>query len=68
MKEYPLTSSPHAFLTHSQRPYLMQELHKEYGDVVRFGPREISVNNPDDIASIYGAMGLMGKKGTRGPF
>lgn len=37
------------------RPRALEEAHKKYGDVVRTGPREISINAPTAIAPIMGA-------------
>lgn len=57
------------------RAHYIQGLHKKYGDVVRTGPREISVNDPSVIAAIGGAnspfikgpwyVGVHGGKGSR---
>ncbi|KAH6603187.1 cytochrome p450 [Trichoderma cornu-damae] len=32
----------------------VQRLHQEYGDIVRVGPRELSINRPSAITDIYG--------------
>lgn len=50
-----------------QRPYMFQELHKNYGDVIRAGPREVSVIDPNALSTIYGANGP-GSRCTRGPW
>ncbi|PWN45019.1 cytochrome P450 [Ceraceosorus guamensis] len=39
------------------RPVYMQQLHRQYGDVVRIGPRELSINIVGAISAIY-ATGL----------
>lgn len=39
------------------RPMYMQQLHREYGDVVRIGPRELSINIVGALSAIY-ATGL----------
>ncbi|PWY66009.1 cytochrome P450 [Aspergillus heteromorphus CBS 117.55] len=41
-------------LTHTQMHYTVQEMHQQYGDVVRTGPREISICRPSAIKAIYG--------------
>ncbi|CCF34289.1 benzoate 4-monooxygenase cytochrome P450 [Colletotrichum higginsianum] len=33
----------------------VQELHKQYGDIVRIGPTELSINNPKAIPAIHSA-------------
>lgn len=50
-----------------QRPYMFRELHRKYGDVIRTGPREVSVNDPAALSTIYGANGP-GARCTRGPW
>ncbi|KZP25850.1 hypothetical protein FIBSPDRAFT_949968 [Athelia psychrophila] len=35
-----------------------QELHKQYGDIVRVGPNELSINRADAIAPVLGNSGL----------
>jgi cytochrome P450 len=50
-----------------QRPYMFQRLHRQYGDVMRIGPREVSVIDPEAIQTIYGASGP-GARCTRGPW
>ena len=50
-----------------QRPYMFQKLHQKYGDVIRIGPRELSVNDPAALSTIYGGTGVA-MKATRGPF
>jgi cytochrome P450 len=50
-----------------QRPYKFQKLHEKYGDVIRIGPRELSVNDPAALTTIYGGTGVS-MKATRGPF
>lgn len=53
-----------AFLDHDEQGYkAIDELHAKYGDVVRIGPRQISVNHVDAIAAIYGS----GSSCSRGP-
>lgn len=42
----------------------IQDLHKQYGDYVRIGPREISILNPSAIPLLYGSR----TQCTRGPF
>ncbi|PWN52777.1 cytochrome P450 [Violaceomyces palustris] len=37
-----------------QRPQKTDELHKQYGDIVRVGPREISINDPTALPAIMG--------------
>ncbi len=37
------------------RPYYLRKLHKQYGDIVRTGPREISVLDPAAISLMFGA-------------
>ncbi|KAK6206423.1 hypothetical protein LQW54_007716 [Pestalotiopsis sp. IQ-011] len=34
-------------------PFLSQELHRKYGDVVRIGPNELSFNTPKALKDIY---------------
>ncbi|KAH8927392.1 cytochrome P450 [Atractiella rhizophila] len=46
-----------------QWPYYVHQLHQRYGDFVRVGPNELSVNNVDAITAIYGPGGLV-----KGPF
>lgn len=58
-----------------QRAHYIKRLHQQYGDVVRTGPREISINSPAVIAAIGGAsspcvkgpwyVGVHGGKGPR---
>ncbi|UZJ56314.1 hypothetical protein CBS101457_005634 [Exobasidium rhododendri] len=50
-----------------QRPYMFKKLHAKYGDVIRVGPREVSVNDPAALSTIYGGTGV-GNKCTRGPW
>lgn len=50
-----------------QRPYMFQKLHAKYGDVIRIGPRELSVNDPAALSTIYGGNALA-QKCTRGPW
>lgn len=50
-----------------QRPYMFQKLHRQYGDVVRVGPRELSVIDPAALSTIYGGSGV-GMRCTRGPW
>jgi hypothetical protein len=38
-----------------QRAHYIKNLHEQYGDVVRTGPREVSINSPAVIAAIGGA-------------
>jgi len=45
----------------------MQSLHNKYGPILRIGPRELSINDPEELSSIYGATGPSGKT-LRGPF
>lgn len=45
----------------------MQKLHEKYGDIVRIGPRELSVNDPEALSAIYGATGPS-SRALRGPF
>ncbi|WQF89198.1 Putative cytochrome P450 [Colletotrichum destructivum] len=33
----------------------VQELHKQYGDIVRIGPTELSINNPKAVPAIHSA-------------
>nr|CDI52311.1 related to Cytochrome P450 [Melanopsichium pennsylvanicum 4] len=37
-----------------KRPDKLDRLHDEYGDVVRIGPREISIRDPNALPAIYG--------------
>ncbi|KAE8150726.1 cytochrome P450 [Aspergillus avenaceus] len=39
----------------------LRRLHGEYGDVVRVGPRRVSVSNPDAIQTIYGMKASLNK-------
>lgn len=50
-----------------QRPYRVTRWHQKYGDVVRLGPREISVADPRALPVIYGATGASARC-TRGPW
>ncbi|KAL6854541.1 cytochrome P450 [Trichoderma novae-zelandiae] len=65
---HPLRKFPGPFLARFSRLYAMskmvqsrkgyedvQKLHLEYGDIVRVGPRELSINRPSAIRAIYGA-------------
>ena len=50
--------SKFAFLTtdlNGQRPRVIDEAHKKYGDIVRTGPREISINAPTAIVPVLSA-------------
>jgi cytochrome P450 family 628 len=38
-----------------QRPHYITSLHKQYGDLVRTGPRELSLNDPAAIPAMLGA-------------
>jgi len=56
------------------RPRVMEAAHKKYGDIVRTGPREISINAPSAIASVMGAKSdfwrgpwYVSTAGSRGP-
>jgi hypothetical protein len=58
-----------------QRAHYIKDLHEKYGDVIRTGPREVSINSPSVIAAIGGAsspcikgpwyIGVHGGKGPR---
>lgn len=37
-----------------KRPERITAIHKQYGDVVRIGPREISINDPNAVSAILG--------------
>ncbi|PWN86534.1 cytochrome P450 [Acaromyces ingoldii] len=50
-----------------QRPYMFQRYHRKYGDVIRTGPRELSVCDPAALSAIYGATGAAARC-TRGPW
>lgn len=50
-----------------QRPYMFQKLHEKYGDVIRVGPRELSVVDPAALSTIYGGNALA-MKCIRGPW
>ncbi|RFU76341.1 cytochrome p450 [Trichoderma arundinaceum] len=42
-------------LIESRQPYgNIQKLHQQYGDIVRVGPRELSINCPSAIHDLYG--------------
>ncbi|PYH94530.1 benzoate 4-monooxygenase cytochrome P450 [Aspergillus ellipticus CBS 707.79] len=41
-------------LTQTQMHYTVQRMHREYGDVIRIGPREISICRSSAIQAIYG--------------
>ncbi|KAK7513236.1 cytochrome P450 [Phyllosticta citriasiana] len=58
----PLKKYPGPFLARLTKFYTtylqlknIKRLHKEYGDIVRTGPRELSILNPSAIPLIYGA-------------
>ncbi|OJJ89023.1 cytochrome P450 [Aspergillus glaucus CBS 516.65] len=38
----------------AQMHYVVQDMHRQYGDVVRTGPREVSICRPSAIRAIYG--------------
>lgn len=46
--------------THPQKTTYV-DLHEEYGDVVRLGPRELSFADPQAIREIYGPRGVAQK-------
>ncbi|UKZ83912.1 hypothetical protein TrVFT333_011727 [Trichoderma virens FT-333] len=65
---HPLREFPGPFWARISRFYAMgkmiqsrkgyediQKLHQKYGDIVRVGPRELSINRPSAIRSLYGA-------------
>ncbi|KAL7957942.1 cytochrome P450 [Trichoderma compactum] len=65
---HPLQKVPGPFWARVSRFYAMgkmiqsrkgyqdiQKLHQKYGDIVRVGPRELSINRPSAIRSLYGA-------------
>lgn len=43
----------------------LESLHHKYGDIVRYGPNELSFINPDDVTFIHGAQSF---KLSRGPW
>jgi cytochrome P450 len=47
-----------------QRARYVQRLHSQYGDIVRTGPRELSINDPSVIAATCGAQ----SKCSKGPW
>ncbi|PWN36340.1 cytochrome P450, partial [Meira miltonrushii] len=58
-----------------ERPHTFTKLHDRYGDIVRVGPRELSINDPNAVTSILGGtskcvkgpwyQGVHGGKGER---
>ncbi|RAK95979.1 cytochrome P450 [Aspergillus ibericus CBS 121593] len=44
----------HQTMKHAQMHRHVQRLHQQYGDVVRIGPREVSICRPSAIRAIYG--------------
>ncbi|KAI1859785.1 hypothetical protein JX265_010234 [Neoarthrinium moseri] len=44
----------HHAAKHLQANITTQRLHEKYGDFVRVGPRELSINRPSAISAIYG--------------
>jgi len=49
------------------RQVKIQNIHKKYGNVVRIGPREVSVADPKGVSTIYGPTGPA-PKSRRGPW
>lgn len=43
------------------RPREMTRLHEKYGDIIRVGPRELSINDPNAVSSILGGKSNMRK-------
>lgn len=50
-----------------RRQYKIQEMHKNLGDVIRIGPREVSCADPSALMTIYGPTGPAAKA-IRGPW
>lgn len=50
-----------------RRAELIREMHQQYGDVIRIGPREISCSNPAALPLFYGPTGPA-TKAIRGPW
>ncbi|KZP25828.1 cytochrome P450 [Athelia psychrophila] len=50
--------SPHIPPTRGRQHLYYQKLHKQYGDIVRVGPNELSINRADAIAPVLGNSGL----------
>ncbi|OQU94838.1 hypothetical protein CLAIMM_01130 [Cladophialophora immunda] len=41
----------------------LESLHQKYGDIVRYGPNELSFINPDDVTFIHGAQSFNLRRG-----
>ncbi|KAK4466832.1 Tryprostatin B 6-hydroxylase [Cladorrhinum samala] len=39
----------------------VQQLHAQYGDIVRVGPRELSIASPEAVAAVYGSQSPVSK-------
>ncbi|TFK79340.1 high nitrogen upregulated cytochrome P450 monooxygenase 2, partial [Polyporus arcularius HHB13444] len=47
-----------AVATTGAQPKYLQQLHEQYGDVVRFGPNDLSIRDPSVIAALMGSSGV----------
>ncbi|TFK81542.1 high nitrogen upregulated cytochrome P450 monooxygenase 2 [Polyporus arcularius HHB13444] len=47
-----------ALATTGAQPKYLQRLHEQYGDVVRFGPNDVSIRDPSLIGALMGSSGV----------